>query len=331
MAPMTRRNLLQAAGAGLAAAITVSAGGAARGASGPATTGTPAPAAAAAKEEKPMKDRWHICMNTVTIKQASVEDKIKVCAAAGYDGIELWQDDLAGWEKSGKSLEDLAKRIKDAGLELSDVIGFGTSMPPAEADRPKALEDVKRRLAQAAKAGSKRIALVPTPDRADIDLLWAAQRYREILDAAKEFNVVPALEFHGFAKGIHTLGQAAAVAIEADRPEACLIADTFHMVRGGGGFRGIALTSGALYGMFHINDLPKSPGPDKVTDADRVYPGDGILPLAQMFKDLWKVGYRGPLSLEMFRQDEWKKPAADVAKTGMEKIRKVIAASGTES
>ena len=50
-----------------------------------------------------------------------------------------------------------------------------------------------------------------------------------------------------------------------------------------------------------------------------------------MLKDLWKVGFRGPLSLEMFSDAEWKKSAAEVAKRGIEKMRAVIAKSGTEA
>jgi 2-keto-myo-inositol isomerase len=323
MTNVTRREMLQAGAAGLAAVTLASGGGVLFGAADvPAPTPT--------KETPMKKDRWKLCMNVATIRPASVEDKIAAVAAAGFDGIELWTDDLAKWEQGGKSLADLGKRLKDAGLEAPDVIGFGTTMPANDADRPKALEDLKRRCEQAAKIGAKRIACVPTPDRADIDILWAAQRYRELLDAAKDTGVVPALEFHGFAKGIHTLGQAAAIAIEADRPEACLVADCCHMVRGGSGFAGVALTSGAMYGIFHINDLPKMAAA-QVKDGDRVYPGDGVLPLAQLLKDLWKVGFRGHLSLEIFRDSEWKKPAAEVAKIGIDKIRAVIAASGTEA
>jgi sugar phosphate isomerase/epimerase len=77
-----------------------------------------------------------------------------------------------------------------------------------------------------------------------------------------------------------------------------------------------------------------SPGANpaaEVKDSDRLYPGDGDLPLAQMLKDLWKVGFRGPLSLEMFSDAEWKKSAAEVAKRGIEKMRAVIAKSGTEA
>jgi sugar phosphate isomerase/epimerase len=87
---------------------------------------------------------------------------------------------------------------------------------------------------------------------------------------------------------------------------------------------------GTLYGIFHINDLPNKPA-TQVKDSDRLYPGDGILPLEQLLKDLWKVGFRGPLSLEMFSDAEWKKSAAEVAKRGIEKIRVVIAKSGTEA
>jgi len=325
MQKLTRRNLLQAGAAGLAASAVVAAGAA--GGAPAAAQGAPA----AAKEDKPVKDRWRISMNVATIRPAGVEEKIRACAAAGYDCIELWQNDLDGWERGGKPLEDLAKRIKDAGMEYTNVIGFGTSMPQSDADRPKAIEDVKRRCAQAAKAGAKHISVIPTPDRPDIDLLWAAHRYREILDAAKDTGVVPSIEFLGFNKGVHTLGQAALIAIEADRPEASIVADTFHMYRGGSSFRGVCQTSAALYAILHVNDAPKTPGQFQVADNDRLYPGDGILPLAQLLKDLWKIGFRGPLSLEIFRNEEYRKPAEEVAKTGIEKIRKVIAASGTEN
>jgi 2-keto-myo-inositol isomerase len=320
MKSLKRRELLQVTAAGLAAATVI----------GGVAGSVRAAVAAAGKEAAMSKDRWKLCMNVATIRPASVEEKIKATAAAGFDGIELWTDDLAKWEQGGKTLADLAKFLKDSGLEAPDVIGFGTTMPPNEADRPKALEDAKRRCEQAAKIGGKRIALVPQPDRADIDLAWAAERYREILDACKSTGVVPALEFHGFARGVHSLEQAVTICTKADRPEACIVADTCHMIRGGGDLASVAKVKGGLFGIFHINDLPKKQA-DQVKDSDRLYPGDGVLPLAQMLKDLWKAGFRGPLSLEMFSDAEWKKPAAEVAKRGIEKIRAVIAASGTES
>lgn len=315
MSTLTRRELLKMGGAG--AAMLAATGGVA------SAQAASAPAAAEAK-----KERWSLCINTSTIRPASLEEKVEFTAKAGYDAIELWIDDLAGYEKSGKSLDDLAKRIKDLGLTVPNVIGIWNSMPVNEADKPKAHEEAKRRLALAAKVGAKHIAAVPGPDRPDIDVLWAAQRYGELVDLGKEVGVGVGLEFLGFAKGIHTLGQAVAIAMESGRPDASVVADTYHIHRGGGSFAGAALTSGAAYAVWHINDVPAQPAAAQLQDSDRLYPGDGILPLAQLLKDLWKVGFRGPLSIEIFSREEWKKPLADVAKTGIEKMRAVIAKSG---
>ena len=47
------------------------------------------------------------------------------------------------------------------------------------------------------------------------------------------------------------------------------------------GFRRAQLLNGKAIGIFHLNDYPSTPTRDKITDADRVYPGDGIAPLKE--------------------------------------------------
>jgi sugar phosphate isomerase/epimerase len=59
-------------------------------------------------------------------------------------------------------------------------------------------------------------------------------------------------------------------------------------------------------------------------DKHRIYPGDGILPLVILLKDLKSINYRGPLSLELFNRDHWKQDPAQVAKTGLQKILDLI-------
>jgi sugar phosphate isomerase/epimerase len=119
-----------------------------------------------------------------------------------------------------------------------------------------------------------------------------------------------------------------AIAIEADRAEACIVADTFHVYRGGSSFKAVRHLDGDLFAVWHYNDAPKEPERFKQRDGDRIYPGDGVLPLPQLLRDLWEQGFRGPLSLEMFNRNEWKKPASEVAKIGMAKMRKTLEASG---
>jgi 2-keto-myo-inositol isomerase len=76
----------------------------------------------------------------------------------------------------------------------------------------------------------------------------------------------------------------------------------------------------------HINDYPAVPDRSTISDKDRVYPGDGVAPLASILKSLVRGGFRGVLSLELFNQDYWQFPAEQVARTGIEKIKRTTEA-----
>jgi sugar phosphate isomerase/epimerase len=73
--------------------------------------------------------------------------------------------------------------------------------------------------------------------------------------------------------------------------------------------------------VFHINDYPESPPRAEIDDADRVYPGDGVAPLGELFRSLQAFGFKGYLSVELFNPDYWKQPAPTVARQALEKTR----------
>ncbi|MBV8102612.1 MAG: hypothetical protein JOZ31_26020 [Verrucomicrobia bacterium] len=71
-------------------------------------------------------------------------------------------------------------------------------------------------------------------------------------------------------------------------------------------------------------DLPV----EKLTDANRVHLGLGVLPLAQYFGVLAAKKYSGFLSIEIFRPEYWQQPVIQVvndAKTSCEKLLATIA------
>ena len=84
------------------------------------------------------------------------------------------------------------------------------------------------------------------------------------------------------------------------------------------------LLNAAAIGIFHVNDYPKIDRPT-IVDADRVYPGDGIAPLADVFRTLKAIGYRGFLSIELFNRTYWKQDPIAVAKTGLDKLKGIVA------
>jgi sugar phosphate isomerase/epimerase len=115
------------------------------------------------------------------------------------------------------------------------------------------------------------------------------------------------------------------VITEAAHPDACALLDIFHIYRGGSDFSGLRMFSGAAMHVLHVNDYPAQPPREKLTDADRVYPGDGVAPVAQILRDLRASGFCGMLSLELFNRKLWEQDPLVVARTGLEKIKAAVA------
>ncbi len=272
---------------------------------------------------------WPLVLNASTVRQAPLDEKIRVAEDAGWDGLELWIDDIEKYEAEGGNLQDLGQEIKDRGLFIPNVIGLWNAMPATKEAWDESLHDTQRRMRQVAEVGSPFVAAIPAPDREDFDLAWGIEMYRELVRLGREdHNITVAFEFIGFFKGIHRLGQAAAIALDADIPEACLIMDTFHLYRGGSGFNGIKHLQGSFFADFHWNDVPDSMPREEMTDSDRTLPGDGILPLTQVLKDLHAIGYKRSLSLELFREDLWAQEPEVVSRLGLEKMRTNLDAAG---
>jgi len=80
-----------------------------------------------------------------------------------------------------------------------------------------------------------------------------------------------------------------------------------------------------LVEIFHINDYPAAPPREAITDADRVYAGDGVAPLKDLLKALKNPDKPVILSFEVFNKDYYGQDPLLVAKTGLEKMKKVAA------
>jgi 2-keto-myo-inositol isomerase len=289
----------------------------------------PAGCVTAEKRYQDGKSPWPICLNASTIRPTPLLDKIKVTAEAGYDGIELWINELNKYEQNGGNLKELGAQIKELGLFVPNIIGLWDCMPMDDEAFKASLPTTKERMRQSADVGSVHVAAIPVPDRADFDLKIGTSRYKELLKIGREeFGIKVAFEFVGFLKGVYRLGQAAAIALDIDDDDACLIMDSFHLYSGGSGFNGVKHLQGNFIADFHINDVPGDLESTTLRDKHRLYPGDGILPLVQLFKDLKLIAYQGPLSLEIFNEEEYKKDPLLVAQTGKQKIMDLILTAG---
>ena len=314
---LSRRRLLAAAGVTIGAAVTTGANQAASEQANPAQPWA-----------GPAKPQFRYCFNTSTIRgqKLSLDKEIEITAEAGYDAIEPWVDKIHGYAGSGGNLKELRKRIADLGLTVESAISFFSWIVDDEVERAKGLEQAKRDMDILAQVGGKRIAAPPAgaTRREGLDLMKAAERYRVLLELGDRIGVVPQVEIWGSSKNLHRLGQSMFVVIESGHPNACLLADVYHIYKGGSDFNGLKLLSAEAIQVFHLNDYPADPPREKITDRDRVYPGDGIAPLTQIIRGLYANGGRTVLSLELFNPTYWKQDPLVVAKTGLAKMKTAV-------
>src|SRR5205823_13619462 len=133
------------------------------------------------------------------------------------------------------------------------------------------------------------------------------------------------VELWGPSKNLSRLSEAAYVAVGAGHPKACILADVYHMYKGGSDPAGLRVIHGAAMHCLHVNDYPADPPRETITDAHRVYPGDGVAPLTSMLRELFATGFCGTLSLELFNRSYWQQDALSVARTGLEKMKAAVA------
>ena len=270
-----------------------------------------------------------IGLNTGTIRgyKLPLLEQIDVTAKAGYGAIEPWIGDIDNFVKQGGSLEDARKRIDDAGLIVSSAIGFARWAVDDDATRADGLEKMKQAMGQVAELGGAYIAASPagvnrTPG---VDLFAIAERYGAVLELGDEMGVIPQVEIWGSAQTLGRLGEAALVAMHAGHPQACILLDAYQIHRGGSPFEGVEQLNGAKMVNFHINDYPGEPPREELNDSHRVFPGDGVCPLSGVLQTLYKTGFRGVLSLEIFNRTYWEKyDVLTTARMGREKTAEVV-------
>lgn len=270
--------------------------------------------------------RYCLNMSTINGGEVPVRQQIQIAAEAGYDGVELWLRDIQRFVAAGGSLGDLAREIADLGLTVDSGIAFGQWIVDDDRQRAEGLEQCRRDMDVLRQLGGKRIAAPPSGVTREpgLDLRAAGDRFRKLIDVGQELGVEPQLELWGFSANLSTLAEVLFVAAAAEHARSGILLDIYHMYKGGSDFSNVGLIPGQSMACLHINDYPELPGRAEISDQDRIYPGAGIAPLAQILNSLVAGGFRGTLSLELFNREYWQQPPAKVASEGLESMRRVV-------
>ncbi|OYX22640.1 MAG: xylose isomerase [Algoriphagus sp. 32-45-6] len=270
----------------------------------PFASATPA-LADSPKQKETTLFRYSLNTSTIRGQKLTLPQIIELAARAGYDGFEPWMMEIEAYVKEGKTS-----------------IGFPTWMAQDEEKSKTGFAQMEKEMGILAELGCPRVAAPAIGTDAPLDLLKAGERYKKLLELGRKTGVMPQLEFWGAFPSFYHLGQAMAVAAAADDKDAKILADVYHLFRGGSGFEGMKLLDGHAIDIFHMNDFPADIPRTEQQDKDRVMPGDGAAPMKELAETLKSKGGQIILSLELFNPTYYAMDAEVVVKEGLGKMKR---------
>jgi 2-keto-myo-inositol isomerase len=249
------------------------------------------------------------CFNTITAgRDKRLEEIITACGAARFSGIEIDLNHLeAAAERS--SISEVKSRLHDSNLQPASLMAFDLA-PLAEDDT--AIERLKRGI-EAAEELDVPLLLVYCATNIPPGMNPEAAREKAI-NRTKDYarlagSIKIGLEPIGRTTLMGRPEDALEIASQAAAPNVGIVMDTFHFYRAG--VTDISPYPLDEFLMVHVNDAENLPI-EKLTDANRLHLGLGILPLEQYLSVLSERKYTGFLSIEIFRPDYWKQPVTQV-------------------
>jgi 2-keto-myo-inositol isomerase len=270
---------------------------------------------------------FRYCLNMATIRghRLGFVKELEVASKAGFHSVEIWIDSLQAYLQKGGTTKEARKRLEDLGIVVENCIGFAPWIIEDSGKRKQGIDQMKKEMELLAQLGCKRTAAPPggATEGAVLDLKGVAGRYREILDLGAQMGVTPQLEMWGFSRNLSRVSEVLYVALESGHPDARVLLDIFHLYKGGSSIETLGLVNSSAIEILHLNDYPQGLGAAAITDADRIYPGDGIAPVKRILEILRDPGRPLIISVEVFNQAYYKQDALQVSSTALAKMKAV--------
>lgn len=262
------------------------------------------------------------CLNTSTIRPQPLIEKVRLAAEAGFQGIELWINDVYEFIGQGGEVRDLEKAIADHGLIVPCTIAVRQWGEANEFEYPILLDEIRRRMKLACRLGAPYI--VATPPYYPCDIEPITSRYKDLLELGRQVGIKPTFEYIAFFQSIRTLNQAWQIVQDVDDSDATLILDAFHNWNSQSTLDDLRAIPVERISHYHIDDADPNKPATTQTDPDRVMLGEGQIDLAAEIAVLKEKGYDGTVSLELFNRDLWAQDPAEVLKLGIERMHQLL-------
>jgi 4-hydroxyphenylpyruvate dioxygenase len=250
----------------------------------------------------------------------SLSEKLGAVAAAGFDGVEIFENDLLA---SPIGPEEVRKRAAELGLSIDLYQPFRDF----EAVPGDVLENNLRRAEQKFSvmerlgADMMLVCSSVSPASADDDEL-AADQLRLLARRAEAHGIRLAYEALAWGRHVSTYDHAWRIVELAGHPALGTCLDSFHILSRGSDPSGIERIPGEKIFFLQLADAPRM-AMDVLQWSRhyRCFPGQGGFDVAGLVGAALRAGYTGPLSLEVFN-DVFRQ--ADASRTAVDAMRSLL-------
>lgn len=235
---------------------------------------------------------------TVSIS-GTLEEKIEAIAAAGFDGIEIFEQDFIADTRSPRAVGD---RIRAADLEVMLFQPFRDFEGLPQPFRAKAFDRMERKFDVMQELGCDLVLVCSTVHPQSLGGIdRAAADFAELGERAAARGLRVGYEALAWGRHINDHRDAWEVVRRADHPSVGLILDSFHTLGRGIDPETIRRIPGDRIFFMQLADAPR-------IDMDLLYwsrhfrnmPGEGDLAVTDFMRAVMATGYAGPISLEIF-------------------------------
>jgi 2-keto-myo-inositol isomerase len=270
-----------------------------------------------------MTDKFgRLALHMWTIDTTPLKTALDAARQGGFDAVELRRTDFTRCFDAGMSNTQVLDLIKSSGIPVG-VLGVEYGWLFATGDESKRLFKVFRESCENAVAlGCTTLMSAPGPLQGSIPA--AIEYLKRAGDIAGEFGLKLGIEFNSQHPVLNKLAVLTELITGANKPNCGYLIDTYHFTRSGAGGRGFESVPAKQIFCFQFSDLSPTPVTGVARPTDRLPPGKGIVQWREILGLLAEKKYTGYLSYEAPNPEMWARSPYDVAREGVELMRKLI-------
>jgi len=244
----------------------------------------------------------------------TLPDKLEAAAAAGFDGVEIFENDLLTFDGTPAEVRRLCEEL---GLAVTLFQPFRDFEALPEPQRSRNLDRAERKFDTMQALGAELVLVCSNVQPATMDdPARAASDLREMAERAAARGMRVCYEALAWGRHVNRWRQAWDIVRRADHTALGLCLDSFHTLALGDDLSGLAeAVPGARIFFLQLADAPKlSMDVLSWSRHHRLFPGQGELPVAPFLAEVLRAGYGGPLSLEIFNDEFRAAPSRRIAR-----------------